>query len=85
MGKEAARSWNPDDDKKLASLFKLGPKKGGVDPKKTDKDTIKLILNRHFGEFVYDNFAPLFRRKCAKWNTGKELEGARRGRKRSKL
>ena len=79
------RSWKLEDDEKLAALFRKGKNKGGVDSNNTDRDYIKKVLNNHFGgdgnDFVYSNFAPLFRKKCAKWNLNEELSGARRGRK----
>lgn len=68
--------WSRPDDAKLAKLFET--KK--LDPTKTDKVSIHLA-KKHFPDKKHENFAPLYRDKCAKWELGEELSGKRRGAK----
>jgi hypothetical protein len=76
-----AKKWRSEDNLKLAELFRKGPSKGGVTTKNTNRQYIKEVLLRHFperGEEYLTNFAPLFRRKAAKWVVDQEKRKARK-------
>ena len=66
--------WSLEDDAKLARLFR----EKTIDYSKTDTASIKAAI-KHFPGAKYENFAPLFKAKCAKWNLGETLSGKRRG------
>lgn len=75
-----AKKWRSEDDLKLAELFRKGQSKGGVRSKDFNRQYIKEVLLKHFperGEEYLTNFAPLFRRKAAKWVTDQAKRKAR--------
>ena len=68
------KKWGKQDDAKLANLFR----RKKVNPAKLDKETIKKVWTQYFPERRYENFAPLFRRKCRGWSIEQTLRGGRK-------
>jgi hypothetical protein len=73
-----AKKWGKEDDAKLAELFRLGPRNGGVTTKDLSAKAVKKVNDTHFPERAYKNFVPLFRKKARAYNLNQTLNGARR-------
>lgn len=70
-------NWTKADDAKLAALFRKGPHKG-ISTKDLKPKTIHQIIDQHFADKKYANFAPLFRRKARAFEIDKDLSGSRK-------
>ena len=73
----APKKWGVEDDKKLAELFRRGPRSGGISTSDLGSKAIHAIIAKHFPEREYKNFAPLFRGKARAWNVNQTLTGQR--------
>ena len=72
------KRWGEEDDAKLFTLFRKGKHhKNGVDPADLHFKTIRKVLEKHFPERQYENFAPSFRKRARAWLLEQELSGAR--------
>ena len=78
--KQKAGLWGHTENSKLQKLFIQRSNRGGVDSKNLNASHIRSVLEEHFPDRVYNNFAPLFRAKARKFNLNQELEGARQTR-----
>lgn len=74
-------SWKPEDDAKLAALFRKTDRNGKPVVNLTDlsKKYIELVHTTCFKAKKFSNFQPLYKRKVRKWNLEQTLQGARRG------
>lgn len=66
--------WSAVNDETLADLFRRGlASTTNLDPK-----LIRLVQERYFPQVALRNFAPLYRKKCLKYNIDQEKAGGRR-------
>lgn len=67
--------WNTSDDAKLIELFRTPH--NGVDPEKTDKDSVKAVQQKYWPNRDYKSFAPLYRTKARSFCIAASLDGHR--------
>jgi hypothetical protein len=75
MAKSGKRRWGKEEDAKLAQLFRTPH--NGVDPSKLDIKTVKAVHEKYFPDFLYRNFAPLYRDKARDFSVDQSLKGHR--------
>lgn len=68
--------WGKADDAKLVQLWRTPH--NGVDPTKLDQESVKAVHAKHFSQFKYVNFAPLYRGKARDFNVNQTLDGHRK-------
>lgn len=66
--------WSATNDDALLKLFK--DKK--IDPEKIDAGEVEKIRATYFPQFVYKNFAPLYRKKARLYLLDQVLQGKRK-------
>jgi hypothetical protein len=66
--------WSAANDETLHDLFRRGlASTTNLDPK-----LIRRVQETHFPQVALRNFAPLYRKKCVKYNLNQEVSGGRR-------
>jgi hypothetical protein len=66
--------WSAANDETLADLFRRGlASTTNLDPR-----LIRQVQEAHFPQVSLRNFAPLYRKKCVKYNLDQEVTGGRR-------
>ena len=60
--------WNSSNNKKLADLFRKGPRSNGVDPKALDAKSVEAAREEYIPDNKYNNFAPIFWKNARAWN-----------------
>lgn len=68
--------WGAADDAKLVALWRTPH--NGIDPTKLDIDSVKQVHQKHFSNYKYANFAPLYRGKARAFNVSVTLDGHRK-------
>jgi hypothetical protein len=66
--------WSAANDETLFDLFR----RGIASTTNLDPQLIRSVQENHFPQVALKNFAPLYRKKCVKYNLDQELDGGRR-------
>jgi len=77
---QECKSWKPEDDAKLAALFRKKDSNGKSVINLTDlsKKHIEQVHQTYFKAKKFANFQLLCKRKVCKWNLEQTLQGAHR-------
>eukprot|EP00957_Ditylum_brightwellii_P053801 4075986-Ditylum_brightwellii.AAC.1 len=72
------KKWGKEEDAKLAILLSTPPSKGGIKCGDLSQKNIEAIREEHFPDQLYQNFAPLYRKKFCQWSTNQALADQRK-------